>query len=245
MARRFTGARLRTAHVRCRLAIELARGDTTAAAGRSRLSLAMAKQQRQVRVEQKSALAAMTALELRSDEELAAETKHRAAAQAILGARASERYDAVKAREHFRKAIAAARPQERMQLRRMAEASLALAERRPDDLKAAVEKMGQQAPSSRQLFVLRLMGLISPAPGASLLMKLRGGAILFAIVVALIALGYGIATLVLLPFGGGSALGTFGLGAFVVIVALTVLALVGRRKQKRARAKARSARAGA
>ena len=137
----------------------------------------MAKQ-RQVRIEQKSALAAMSALELRSDEELAAETKHRAAAQAILGARASERYDAAKAREHFRKAIAAARPQERMQLRRMAEASLALAERRPDDLKAAVEKLGQQAPSSRQLFVLRLMGMISPAQGASRLMRVRGGAIL-------------------------------------------------------------------
>ena len=58
----------------------------------------MPPKQRQVRVEQKSALAAMSALELRSDEELASETKHRAAAQAILGARASERYDAVKAR---------------------------------------------------------------------------------------------------------------------------------------------------
>ena len=124
----------------------------------------MAKQ-RQVRVEQKSALAAMNQLETRSDDELLAETRYRAAAQAILGARASERYDAKAAREHFRKAIAAARPQERMQLRRMAEASLALAERRPDDLKAAVEKLGQQAPSNRQLFVLRLMGLIAPAAG--------------------------------------------------------------------------------
>jgi hypothetical protein len=200
--------------------------------------------QRQVRVEQKSAMAAMSALELRSDEELAAETKHRAAAQAILGARASERYDAVKAREHFRKAIAAARPQERMQLRRMAEASLALAERRPDDLKAAVEKMGQQAPSNRQLFVLRLMGMISPAQGASTLMKIRGGLILFAIVVGLLAIGYGVSTLVLLPFGGGGTLATFGLGIFVVIVALAVLALVGRRKQAKAQAKARTARAG-
>ena len=203
----------------------------------------MAKQ-RQVRVEQKSALAAMSALELRSDEELAAETKHRAAAQAILGARASERYDADKAREHFRKAIAAARPQERMQLRRMAEASLALAERRPDDLKAAVEKMGQQAPSSRQLFVLRLMGLISPAQGASRWLKIRGGLILFAIVVGLLAIGYAIATLVLLPFGGGGSVTTFLVGVLVVVVALGVLALVGRRKQAKAQAKARTARAG-
>jgi len=77
----------------------------------------MAKQ-RQVRVEQKSALAAMAQMELKSDDELLGETKYRAAAQAILGARASEKYDAERAREHFRKAIAAARPQERMQLRR-------------------------------------------------------------------------------------------------------------------------------
>ena len=195
-------------------------------------------------MEQKSALAAMSQLEQRSDEELAAETKHRAAAQAILGARASERYDAAKAREHFRKAIAAARPQERMQLRRMAEASLALAERRPDDLKAAVEKLGQQAPTSRQLFVLRLMGLISPPQGASRMAKVRGGGILAAIVVTLLLIGYGLATLILLPFGGGGSLVTFAVGLVVVIVALAVLALVGRRRQGKAQAKARAARAG-
>ncbi len=203
----------------------------------------MAKQ-RQVRVEQKSALAAMTALESRSDDELLAETRHRAAAQAILGARASERYDAKTAREHFRKAIAAARPQERMQLRRMAEASLALAERRPDDLKAAVEKLGQEAPSSRQLFALRLMGLLAPPQGASLAVRARSGLIILAIVVLLFVIGFGLATVVLLPFGGGSTLGTIVLGVLVVIVALAVLAVVGKRKQSRARAKARAARAG-
>ena len=46
-----------------------------------------------------------------------------------------------------------------MQLRRMADASLALAERRPDDLKEAVDRLGQAPPSSRQLMMLRLMGL--------------------------------------------------------------------------------------
>jgi hypothetical protein len=203
----------------------------------------MAKQ-RQVRVEQKSALAAMNQLETRSDDELLAETRHRAAAQAILGARASERYDAKAAREHFRKAIAAARPQERMQLRRMAEASLALAERRPSDLKAAVEKLGQQAPSNRQLFILRLMGLIAPAQGASMLIKIRGGLIIFAIIVVLLALGFGVATLALLPFGGGSTAGSATLGLVIVIVALAVLAFLGKRKQAAAREKARAARAG-
>jgi len=204
---------------------------------------AMAKQ-RQVRVEQKSALAAMNQLETRSDEELHAETRYRAAAQAILGARASERYDAQTAREHFRKAIAAARPQERMQLRRMAEASLALAERRPDDLKAAVEKLGQQAPSGRQLFALRLMGLIAPAQGASMLMKVRGGLIILAMIVVLLAIGFAVASLVLLPVGGGSALGAIALGIVIVIIAIAVLALFGKRKQAAQREKARAARAG-
>ena len=111
----------------------------------------MAPKQRQIKVEQKSALAAMQRLESRSDEELEAETRYRAAAQAILGARAAERMDAKRSREHFRAAIAAARPQERLQLRRMAEASLALAERRAGDLKVAAEKLGQTPPTNRHV----------------------------------------------------------------------------------------------
>src|SRR5207248_4305488 len=98
----------------------------------------MPKQQRMMRVEQRSQLAAMQQLESRKDEELEAETKYKAAAQAILGARAAERFDAKTARAHFQRALAAARgPQERLQLRRMADAALALAERRSDDLKRA------------------------------------------------------------------------------------------------------------
>lgn len=112
-----------------------------------KLSLTMAKQ-RQIKIEQRSALAAMQQLEHRSDEELEQETKFKAAALAILGARAAERYDAAASRSYFQRAVAASRPQERMQLRRMASASLALAERRPDDLKEAVQKLGQQAPAA-------------------------------------------------------------------------------------------------
>ena len=63
-----------------------------------------------------------------------------------------------KAREHFRAAIAAARPQERLQLRRMAEASIALAERRAGDLKVATEKLGGTPPTNRQLLMLRRDG---------------------------------------------------------------------------------------
>src|SRR6058998_1943010 len=133
----------------------------------------MAKQ-RQVRIEQKSALAAMQRLESRSDEELEAETKFKAAAQAILGARAAERYDAKAARGHFQRALAAARPQERLQLRRMADASLALAERRPDDLKRATERLGVDSPSTRQLRGLKLMGLIAPPASAGIVARVRG-----------------------------------------------------------------------
>src|ERR1700735_965523 len=107
----------------------------------------MPKQQRAVRIEQKGQLAAMQALETRTDEELASETRYRAAAQAILGARAAEKYDAKAAREHFQKALAAARPQERLQLRRMADASLALAERRGDDLKKENERLRGVGPA--------------------------------------------------------------------------------------------------
>src|SRR3982075_3468318 len=122
----------------------------------------MAKQQRTMRIEDRGQLAAIQQLESRSDEELEAETKSKPAAQAILGARAAERYDAKAARAHFQRALAAARPQERLQLRRMADASLALAERRADDLKRAAERLGVEAPTSRQLRSLRFVGLIAP-----------------------------------------------------------------------------------
>jgi len=195
----------------------------------------MPPKQRQVRMESKSALAAMQKLEGRSDEELEAETRFRAAAQAILGARAAERMDAKRSREHFRAAIAAARPQERLQLRRMAEASLALAERRPGDLKAAAEKLSQTPPTNRQLLALRFMGLVAPPPGASLLLRARGIFLILFLIVALLALGWGIVQLVSLPFGGIGAGVSIFWGFLLVCVALGVLFLVGRRRQKRAR----------
>jgi hypothetical protein len=192
---------------------------------------------RQVRMESKSALSAMQKLEGRSDEELEAETRFRAAAQAILGARAAERMDAKRSREHFRAAIAAARPQERLQLRRMAEASLALAERRPDDLKAAAEKLGQTPPTNRQLLALRFMGLVAPPAGAPLWLRIRGILLIILLVVALLALGWAIVQLVSLPFGGIDPGVSIFWGFLLVCIALGVLFLVGRRRQKRAREK--------
>src|SRR5437763_10773647 len=196
--------------------------STRCAIGATYTGSPMAKQ-RQVRVEQKSALAAMQRLETRSDEELEAETKFKAAALAILGARAAERYDAKASRDYFRRAIAAARPQERMQLRRMADASHALAERRPDDLKAAVERLGQAPPSGRQLLLLRLMGLLAPPEGASMWIRVRGILLILALVIALIAIGLGVVELISLPFGGVSLAGGILLGIIVVIAVLAVL----------------------
>ena len=141
-------------------------------------------------------------LESRSDEELESETKYKAAAQAILGARAAERYDAKAARAHFQRALAAARPQERLQLRRMADASLALAERRADDLKRAAERLGVEAPTSRQLRGLKFMGLVAPPKSAGLLPRIRGIVLVILLVVVVLALGFGIVKLISLPFGG-------------------------------------------
>src|SRR5437660_11025109 len=152
----------------------------------------MPKQQRMMRVEQRSQLAAIQQLENRSDEELVAETKYKAAAQAILGARAAERYDAKAARAHFQRALAAARPQERMQLRRMADASLALAERRADDLKKATERLGVESPSTRQLRGLQLLGLIAPPSSAGMLVRVRGILLIIALIVAILLLGFGL-----------------------------------------------------
>src|SRR2546421_4418808 len=152
----------------------------------------MAKQQRIMRVEQRTQLAAMQQLESRSDEELEAETKYKSAAQAILGARAAERYDAKAARAHFQRALAAARPQERLQLRRMADASLALAERRADDLKRATERLGVEAPTTRQLRGLKLMGLIAPPRSAGALARIRRVLLVIVLGIAVLAIAVGV-----------------------------------------------------
>ena len=204
----------------------------------------MAQKQRQVRMEQRGATAQMQALESRSDEELERERVMKAPAYAILGARAAERYDAATAREWFRKAVTAARPQERMQIRRMADASLALAERRPDDLRAAVERLGQEAPSKRQLLLLRFMGLIAPPKNAPASQKAKALATVLGIFVALLLAGFLVVKLIALPFGGAGTIPSVLLGILLIIAVLGVLTIVGRRRQAKALA-ARNAGPGA
>ena len=201
----------------------------------------MAKQRQTKMQYQLGSLQAIPQLENRTDEQLVSESKHRAAARAILGARAAERYDAKAARAYFNEALAGCHPRERPALRQMMNASLALAERRPDDLKQAVEKLGQAPPSSRQLLMLRLMGLIAPPPGSSLLMRARGILLVVLLVIVLLAIGFGLAKLIALPFGGVGTFGAILLGLLIIAAILGVLTLLGRRRQARAAA----ARAGA
>jgi len=191
---------------------------------------------RQVRIESKSAMAAMQQLEQRSDEELQREQKFKAAAQAILGARAAERYDAKTARAYFNEALAGAHPQERPALRQMMKASLALAERRPDELKEAMEKLGQEAPSGRQMFMLRMMGVLVPPASAGILARIRGIILIVLLVIALLAIGTGIVQGIGLIFGGIGVGSSIFFGFLLVVVVLAGLILFGRRRQARAAA---------
>jgi hypothetical protein len=192
--------------------------------------------QRQPKMQQMQvgSLQAIQLLEARTDEQLVSESKHRVAAKALLGARAAERYDATAARGYFNEALSGCHPQERPALRQMMNASMALAERRPDDLKAAVEKLGQAPPSSRQLLMLRLMGVVAPPPSAGALARVRGIAIVALLIVAVLAVGFGLAKLIALPFGGVGAIGGIVIGLLIVVAVLGVLTLLGRRRQSRA-----------
>jgi hypothetical protein len=200
----------------------------------------VAKQRQQKMQYQVGTLGAIQQLEDRTDEQLLSESKHRAAARAILGARAAEKYDAKQARIYFNEALAGANPRERPQLRQLMKASLAQAERKPDELKEAMEKLGQAPPSNRQLLVLRLMGLISPPENAPRWQRVRGFVLLLAIVFVLLAIGFGLAELVALPFGGVGTLGALLIGFVIIVAVLGVLTLLGRRRQARAQEAART-----
>ena len=202
----------------------------------------MAKQRQvKMQVRQQGGLAMMGELESRTNEQLLSESRHKVAARALLGMRAAERYEPDQARKYFNEALVGCTPQERPLLRQMMKASLAQAERRPDDLKDALEKLGQAPPSGRQMLMLRFLGLVAPPKTAPLAQRVRGFLLVFLMVVAVLAIGFGLAKLVALPFGGVGSLGAVLLGLLLVVVILGVLALAGRRRQARARDAQRAA----
>jgi hypothetical protein len=118
----------------------------------------------------------------------------------------------------------------------MADASMALAERRADDLKVAAERLGVDAPTTRQLRGLKFMGLIAPPKSAGTLARIRGIVLVIVLVIAILLLGFGIVELVALPFGGISLDLAIFYGLALVAIAVGALAFFGRRKQKAARA---------
>jgi hypothetical protein len=125
----------------------------------------------------------------------------------------------------------------------MAEASLALAERRPADLKAAAEKLGQTPPTNRQLLALRVMGIVAPPPSAGIPRRILGVLLLIIAIIVAICLGWAIVQLIALPFGGIGTGVSFFWGFLLVCAVIGVLVVLGRRRQSRARARAAEQRA--
>ena len=121
-------------------------------------------------------------------------------------------------------------------MRRMADASLALAERRADDLKVAAERLGVEVPSRRQLLGLKLVGLLAPPSSAGLLARIRGIVVVILLIVAVLALGFGIVSLISIPIGVSLDLRIFW-GLVLVFIAIGGLVFFGRRRQKAAQAK--------
>ncbi len=103
-------------------------------------------------------------------------------------------------------------------------------------LKAAVERLGQEAPSAGQLRMLRVLAFVAPGASAPLWKRARGVfSVIFALM-ALLAVGALIAWVIALPFGGVGTAGAIWLGLLLAIIALGVLVMVGRRRQARAKA---------
>jgi hypothetical protein len=125
----------------------------------------------------------------------------------------------------------------------MMKASLALAERRPDELRDAMEKLGQEAPSGRQMFMLRLMGLLAPPASAGMIARVRGILLIVALVIALLLIGTGIVQGIGLIFGGIGLGSSIFFGFLLVVVVIGILVLLGRRRQAKAQA-ARAAQLG-
>jgi hypothetical protein len=198
----------------------------------------MAKQERAIRMDsqQKSQIAAIQALETRSDDELESETKYKAHAQLVLGTRAAERMDAKAARAHFQRALISARPQERQQFRRVADHALAIAERRADDVKVSAERLGVEAPTKRQLRGLKFLGLILPT-NAGPLKKLRGGLLIALMVIVVVMIAFGIISGISAVAGGMSLDLRIFWSAMLVLATIVGLVIFARRRQKSAQAK--------
>jgi membrane protein YdbS with pleckstrin-like domain len=80
------------------------------------------------------------------------------------------------------------------------------------------------------------MGLLVPPVSAGILARLRGILLIIALIIVLLAIGFGVVELVALPFGGIGTAPAVLLGLFVVIASLAIIAAIGRRRRDRAKA---------
>ncbi len=67
-------------------------------------------------------------------------------------------------------------------------------------------------------------------------MRARGILLVIVLVIVLLAIGFGLAKLVALPFGGVGTFGAILLGLVIVVGILAILTLLGRRRQAKAAA---------
>ncbi len=82
-----------------------------------------------------------------------------------------------------------------------------------------------------------MIGLLAPPASAGLLARVRGILLVILLIVAILGIGFGLVELVSLPFGGISLDLAIFYGIALVLVALGVIAYIGRRRQRAARAK--------
>jgi len=92
--------------------------------------------------------------------------------------------------------------------------------------------------------MLRVMGVIAPPKSAGVPRRIGGVLIVLLFIVLLLVVGWGVVKLIALPFGGIGNTAWF-YGFLLIVVVLGVLAVLGRRRQRAARAKAAEQRAAA
>src|SRR5205807_7045250 len=102
--------------------------------------------------------------------------------------------------------------------------------------KRATERLGVEAPTTRQLRSLKFLGLVAPPASAGALARIRGILIAIVLIIAILALAFGIVYGVGQIFGGMSVQLSIFWGFVLVAIVLGALAFWGRRRQKRAQA---------
>jgi membrane protein implicated in regulation of membrane protease activity len=93
-----------------------------------------------------------------------------------------------------------------------------------------------ESPTGRQLFGLRMMGLIAPPSSAGIAPRVRGILLGIVLVVGVLAIAFGLVYGIAQIFGGLSVDVAIFYAIVLLLIVLGVLAFYGRRRQKRMQA---------